>query len=175
MPTTLQRLQLAFFTLPTTEDWLGAAVLLGMFALISLLIGLQSGFLKVEPLPVSWQTIGRTTAVTFFMPGIVEEVLFRVLLLPHPVEKVSVAVQLYWGAAGLAIYIAAHPLYALTRSSVVMATYKNLIFLMLTGLLGLVCTISYYWSGSLWSPVVLHWLTAAAWLQLLGGYNRLLA
>jgi predicted Abi (CAAX) family protease len=40
-------------------------------------------------------------------------------------------------------------------------------------LLGLICTIAYWQSGSWWVPVAMHWLVVFVWLMFFGGYGQL--
>ncbi len=42
-------------------------------------------------------------------------------------------------------------------------------------LLILFTLIAYLQSGSLWTPVVIHWLAVVVWLLFLGGYRKLYA
>jgi predicted Abi (CAAX) family protease len=43
---------------------------------------------------------------------------------------------------------------------------------LLLTVLGAVCTTAYRRTGSLWPPVLLHWVTVVCWMMLLGGRNR---
>jgi predicted Abi (CAAX) family protease len=97
---------------------------------------------------------------------------FRVLLLPQP-GNVSLITQLLCGGISLAAFIVYHPLQGLTIYPAAMETFSNPVFLFLAGLLGIICTISYFQSGSLWSAVVIHWIVVIVWLLLLGGYEKL--
>jgi predicted Abi (CAAX) family protease len=42
-------------------------------------------------------------------------------------------------------------------------------FLLLAGLLGLTCVMAYQLTGSIWPPVLIHWLVVLIWLETLGG------
>ena len=114
-------------------------------------------------------------SITFVLPALAEELLFRVLLLPHPQEHASDAGRWLWGTLALGLFVASHPLEALISSSARRGTFTDPVFLLLAGLLGLVCTIAYLESGSLWPPVVIHWSAASAWLLVLGGHGKLSA
>ncbi|MEM8805558.1 MAG: CPBP family glutamic-type intramembrane protease [Cyanobacteria bacterium P01_G01_bin.38] len=165
------RLWLAFSTLPTLSDWFTAAMLLGVFALVGLPFGFWTGFFRVE-LIKDWKIVIPTVLVALPYPGIFEEVLFRVLLIPRP-NAASPENLWSWAIASLVIFIVFHPLNALLIMTERRETFYNPIFLTLAGLLGVVCTLSYLQSGSLWPPVVLHWLMVIIWLLGLGGYGRL--
>lgn len=167
----LYRVSQAIATIPTTQAWVWTFVFLFMYALISLPIGFWLGFLKVEVLKNSWFLIFGIIAGSFFMPGLSEELFFRVLLLPHPTEKASLTTLGLWGVTSLLLFLVYHPLnvFAIGHDK----TFREPVFLLLAALLGIVCTISYWQSGSLWPPVVVHWLIVVVWLILLGGYRKL--
>jgi predicted Abi (CAAX) family protease len=161
------RLIPAFLRLPSTEAWLYSAVLLFVYTLISLPIGIKLGFLKVEILS-SWKTAVRVLLVAFIAPSLVEEIFFRVLLLPNSTEVVSPAVRWFFVCLSLVIFVGYHPLNVLAGCG----TFRNPVFLFLAALLGIICTSAYLQSGSLWPPVILHWLIVVVWLLVLGGYRK---
>ncbi|XGV98198.1 MAG: CPBP family glutamic-type intramembrane protease [Leptolyngbya sp. BL-A-14] len=39
-------------------------------------------------------------------------------------------------------------------------------------MLGIICTLSYLKSGSLWMPVVMHWVIVVSWLLIFGGLEK---
>ncbi len=167
------RLINAVFTFPHPDD---CRLLAGFLIVIlgsMLLLGFRSDFLKIEILKAPWKTIARILLITFFFPTVAEEILFRVLLLPHPAEKLSIAAQWLWGSISLVLFIVYHPLNALTFYPAALTVFKTPIFLVLVALFGIACIISYLQSGSLWLPVVIHWLCVVVWLLLLGGYSKL--
>lgn len=51
--------------------------------------------------------------------------------------------------------------------------FRTPVFLLSAALLGVACTVAYLHTGSLWVPVVIHWIIVAVWLVLLGGYKKL--
>ncbi len=100
------------------------------------------------------------------MPALLEELGFRVLILSHPSESVSfkhrwIQVILSW-----LLFVAYHV------HPFVPAFFKTPAFLIATGLIGIACTISYLKSGSLWTPLVTHWLIVMTWLLALGGLEQ---
>jgi predicted Abi (CAAX) family protease len=109
----------------------------------------------------------------FFAPALVEELLFRCLLLPHPIEGAS------FGNTAIAIFISTllfviyHPANALTFYRPGRPTFWDWRFLSLAGLLGLTCAIGYQLSSSLWPPVTIHWLVVSIWIIWGGGRARL--
>ncbi|NEN93291.1 MAG: hypothetical protein F6K48_32185 [Okeania sp. SIO3H1] len=48
------------------------------------------------------------------------------------------------------------------------------IFLTLTGILGLVCTVAYQLTGCLWVMVIIHWAVVVIWQFWLGGKEKLI-
>jgi predicted Abi (CAAX) family protease len=167
------RLNVATLTLPKIKDWQRTALLLLVYTAVALPVGFYWGFLKFEPIAISYRSIIEIIAICFATPAIAEELFFRVLLLPHFTEKVSRSSQLVWAGVSLIAFIAYHPLNGMTFFPAGLETFKNPIFLLLAALLGIVCTLAYLPSGSLWASVVLHWLVVITWLLLLGGYSLL--
>jgi len=168
----LHRLHQASLTLPTIEGCIYSTGLLGIFVGLTLLIGLPTGYLQFKPLLLSWQTRLSIIVMTLFYPGIFEEVLFRALLLPHPLESVSIQIKWLWGGLSLVLFVLGHPLYGLvSKSSGLRKNSQHPIYLFIVGLLGLTCSIVYYQTGSLWTAVVLHWFVVVLWLLFFGGYT----
>lgn len=165
------RLGVAILTIPDAHAWAFSGALLLVYALISLPIGFYSGFVRFDVFPDSRVAIAGILAGSLLMPGISEELFFRVLLLPHPTENASLAALWLWGCIGLVIFLIYHPLNILALGHD--RTFRNPVFLLLAALLGIACTLSYWQSGSLWPPVIIHWLIVVVWLLLLGGYREL--
>lgn len=169
----VQRLVAAWQTPVTWEAWLYAVGLLGIFSAITVPVAFRLGFVRVTDSQLTVKDKVAVTGVALFMPAIFEEVVFRVLLLPHPTEGASSEMQWLWGAIALLIFVLFHPLNSVTFFPASRATFLQPIFLVAAGFLGAVCSLSYLQSGSLWPPVVIHWVVVVVWLLLLGGYERL--
>ncbi|MBD2741200.1 CPBP family glutamic-type intramembrane protease [Coleofasciculus sp. FACHB-1120] len=168
----VHRLIASTSTLPNAQAWLYSAALVLIYALISLPIGFNLGFLKLD-IETSWEIIVGVIARCFFSPAISEELFFRILLLPHPTENATPATLWLWGGISLAMFIIYHPLNAVTFYPDGLQTFFNPVFLFLAALLGVICTLAYFQSGSLWLPVAIHWLIVVVWLLLFGGYKRM--
>lgn len=168
----LSRIINALFTIPNIQAWLYSAVLLGAYALVALPIGFRFGFLNVN-IKYQRKTVTGVIATCIFFPAITEELFFRVFLLPHPSEQTAIANQLFWGILSLGSFIIYHPLNALTFYPAGLKIFFKPVFLLLAALLGVICTLAYFQSGSLWTPALLHWLIVVVWLLLLGGYDKL--
>jgi predicted Abi (CAAX) family protease len=80
---------------------------------------------------------------------------------------------LVWSSLSLSLFIIYHPLNASLFYHQAQKLFRQPIFLFLAGLLGIACTISYSLTGSLWPPVIIHWLVVIIWLSLLGGQQQL--
>ena len=106
------------------------------------------------------------------MPALCEEIVFRILFLPHPTENPSIKKQIIWGVISLTVFIVYHPLQGITWNPGGSEVFMEPIFLILAALLGVMCTIAYYWVGSLWLPVFIHWLAVVVWLVLLNGFYQ---
>jgi len=164
---------LAFLSFPDLSSWLIALLLLLIIAPICLFIGIYTGLLRVRVSDLSVTKAIRVAAICFFFPTVVEELLFRVLLIPHRTEHVSITTQLAWVFLSLSLYVFSHPLNAVIFYKKSRATFTNPFFLLITLILGAACTISYFQSGSIWASVMIHWITVVVWLLLLDGYATL--
>ena len=157
----------------TLKSWALVAGVLLVYGVIAIPLGFRTGFLSFTPdLLLTKQGILGSFRV-FFIPALAEEVLMRVFLLPHPVERVLLSSWLVWAGISLFIFIVYHPLNALTLYRVSYPTFLKPVFLTLAGLLGLSCMIAYYLTGSLLSIVLIHWIVVVVWLFILGGKQHL--
>ena len=166
------RLLTAFSTFPTAANLLQLGLPIIGLAIMLLLIGFKWGFLELDVLQKSWQEIPKIVVLSFIIPALAEETVFRVLFLPHPTENPSIKTQLLWGAITLAAFIIYHPLQGLTWNPAGREVFMKPSFLILAALLGAMCTLAYLVVGSVWLPVIIHWLAVIVWLVLLGGYGQ---
>ncbi|MGA7934931.1 MAG: CPBP family glutamic-type intramembrane protease [Kovacikia sp.] len=169
----IQRIAIAGAMIPALDAWQYGAILLVLFALVALPLGFASGFMQMNASELTWKRVGIVLVTSLFSPAVSEEVVFRVLLLPNPVEKVEPIAQSSWAVISLALFVVYHPANAHTFFPAGKQVFVNPIFLSLAALLGLVCTLAYFHDGSLWTPVFLHWIVVVVWLLLLGGYQKL--
>jgi predicted Abi (CAAX) family protease len=146
-----------------------SAGLYAMFLVGAVPLGIVSGLLHPSLPPLSLAGVAVTAATILLHPAFTEELVFRVLMLPRRLETVSRR-QLYVSVAiALALYVVAHPLNAYFFWPKAMPIFGNPFYLAMTTLLGLTCITAYFISGSIWLPVLIHWVTVAVWLLLLGG------
>lgn len=164
---------LASLVLPRVGDWLIVGITLLIYGAIALPLGWRCGFLSwsfVADKPLHLLGITLQTLIT---PAIVEELVFRVLLLPHPIEVMNWYSWALWAGLGLILFILYHPLNAETFYRVGFPTFFQPIFLVLAGLLGLCCTVAYALTGSLLAIAFIHWIVVLIWLLALGGRGKL--
>ncbi|HIK08492.1 MAG TPA: CPBP family intramembrane metalloprotease [Trichormus sp. M33_DOE_039] len=164
---------LASVVLPRAQDWLVMGVILLIYAAIALPLGYKSGFLRW-----SFNSSGSRKQIAIALqaiifPAISEELVFRVLSLPHPIEVINWYTWALWAAFILFLFIIYHPLNAKTFFSQGLPTFFHPIFLTLAGLLGLCCTITYALTGCCWVIILMHWIVVLVWLLALGGREKL--
>jgi predicted Abi (CAAX) family protease len=164
-PPLLHRLTRSLTTLPSARGWaLCAAVAVVTGALMAAL-GFSTGLYALTPaapgLPLRLLTV-------LFVPALGEELPFRGLLVPGPEARRP------WPAiaASTALYVAWHPLEALTflpRATM----FLRPDFLICTAILGLGCAVMRWRTGSLWPAVLLHGVFVVVWQTWLGGVSAL--
>ena len=162
----------AIFTLPDQKAIVYAIILLLIYGLIVLPLGFYLKFLEFE-IVTNWQKILQITVTSLFAPAILEEIFFRILILPPPSEKLDLIFLFGLILLGLLLFVIYHPLNAYLFFPPARRTFYNPVFLFFAFLLGLICSISYLQSGSLWIPVAIHWLIVIIWLLVLGGLKQL--
>jgi predicted Abi (CAAX) family protease len=164
---------LGAIALPTARDWWVTGLMLLIYAAIAMPLGFQQRFLKVQ----LWRTATWHYALLalrlLVMPALVEELIFRVLLLPYPRAGVTEQSWLIWAVCSLVVFIAYHPINAKTFYKPGNPTFMQPIFWVLTGFLGVACTIAYFLTGSLLTITLIHWIVVMVWLMLLGGMAKL--
>lgn len=157
------------FVIPGLRDWLIVAMTLLLYSAVALPIGFFSGFLRFHPQPGKLFT-GLKAAI---VPAFLEELVFRVLMLPHPIELVNWVTWGLWAAFCLLLFVFYHPFNAKTFYKAGMPTFFQPVFLSLTALLGLACTVVYALTGCLWTIFCIHFVILLVWLLWLGGMQRL--
>ncbi|AFY54505.1 putative protease of the Abi (CAAX) family [Rivularia sp. PCC 7116] len=164
---------LASAFIPTLHDWLIAALAIAIYTTIALPFGFSTGFLQFQiwaATPSDYLMFALRCLIT---PAITEELIFRVLFIPHPTEVINWQDWSLWAALSLFIFIIYHPLNAKTLYKNGYPTFFQPIFLTLAALLGITCTITYALTGSLWIIICIHWLVVVLWLTYFGGMEKL--
>ena len=167
------RLEGSFSTIPKSIDWLWAFMLLFVFASIVIPFGFQLKFLRLEIPQLSLKAISRVILTALFFPAVTEEAFFRVLFLARTCEQISAINQSLLAIASLILFIVYHPLNAYLFIHNARKTFSSFAFLASAAFLGIICTITYLISGSVYPPIIIHWLIVIFWLLVFGGYQRL--
>lgn len=172
--TIINRITAAITTGVDIKGWLIIFSILLIYATISIPMGLKTGCLIITPLPKGWFKKILSMIRVLIIPVIPEELLFRVILLPHPfTEKVPEMQWMIIAIIVLAVFIFYHPILALTVFPPGYPTFLDPIFLAYAGLLGLACTVAYQLTGSFWGIAFIHWLIDWLWIYYLGGRTKL--
>ncbi len=179
-----RRLQRAVFTWPSRVGWIDTVIVTLLYGCIALVVGFASGLVN-PPIPSEisrelfapkalvaallpdhfWTFAG----ISFLLPALAEELVFRVLWVPRREERSPRWRKWAWAALALGAFVLWHPLNARFFLTDAQSVFTQPSFLGLAALLGLACTVLYQRTGSVWSPVVFHWLVGVGW-KLLGGF-----
>ena len=174
VPIILNRL-LTSLAIPESKDWLIAIAGLLIYGAITIPLGLFSKFLTFKPKLYSLSPIHLILLILrcLITPAITEELVFRVLVLPLPIEVLNWGWWVFRAGLMLLLFVIYHPLNAKTFYKEGFPTFFNPVFLISTWLLGLTCTIVYALTSSFWMIVFVHWVVVVLWLVLFGGLVRL--
>ncbi|WP_231594774.1 type II CAAX prenyl endopeptidase Rce1 family protein [Synechococcus sp. CBW1107] len=168
----LRRFSDALFA-PLGPAALGRALaILAIYAALALPLGWRSGFLSPWRLEAFGPAL-RAIPGLLLMPALGEELVFRVALLPHPLEGGSLAGAVAWGVLSVGLFVLYHPLAARCWYPPGRGLFRDGRFLMQCALLGAACVLAYGATGSVWPPVLLHGLAVTLWLWGLGGRARM--
>ncbi|NBO66362.1 MAG: CPBP family intramembrane metalloprotease [Acidobacteria bacterium] len=159
-----QRLWKSLVVWPGTKAWtecgfLAAAVLLAMIG-----IGFSTGLYRLEPGNLA--NLPMLALGVFFVPALGEEAIFRGLLVPARTTDARPWKAIGWSTLA---YVLWHPLEGLTFLPGAKLLFTRTDFLVVTGLLGLVCALMRWRTGSLWPAVFLHCGLVVIWKTWLGG------
>jgi len=164
------RIAAAFRTWPGVKGWVETAVIGFLFTAVALPLGLFSDFLSWQSAPLEAGAFAAVLVITFFVPSLFEETLFRAMLLPRTGEPgFNLRTRTGWDLFGLVVFVAMHPLNALLFRPEARPVFCAPVFLALAALLGAACTLAFRRTNSVWPPVVLHWLAVVCWKAFLGG------
>jgi predicted Abi (CAAX) family protease len=159
--------------LPTLWEWsISLLVLLG-YGILAATIGFSQGLLQIKPWVTSKKQYLLLAGRSFFLPALLEEWVFRVLLLPYPRAGVTGQMWITWAIVSLMLFVAYHAIAARKTKHHHAPVLFNPFFLLLIALLGVACTLVYGLTGSLLLITFMHWLVVMVWLTLLGGIEKL--
>ncbi len=143
-----------------------------VFAIIAITIGFSTGLLEFVSLES--ELIYVLPIVLFIFPSLFEETIFRGLLIPNDTVLKGSNVILKRSLISSSIFVIWHPLNALTINPGAKHFFLDPWFLLIVFVLGMVCSLGYIFSRSLWVPTIMHWLTVLMWVLFLGGRNLIL-
>lgn len=164
-----RRLALGLFAGVPPGAWWWVILLLGAYGLVAVPFGAATGILHPRMTSASLPRFLAFGLVVFVVPCLAEELLFRVVLLPHPSENMPAGRRALVVAAGLGAFVLWHPLNAWLLLPAARPLFWDGRFLALAGLLGAGCAALYQRSGSIWPGTVFHWAIVVGWKGMLGG------
>ena len=162
--TLLGRLGDSLFPQSTPKGPLWSLAILIGYGLLAFPLARRSGLLPRRWHWAPWPRLLPRALGLFLFPALQEELLFRALLLPSALEGVSPLALVPWVALSVGLFVAWHPLLARTRRDPLRTLLADPRFLVQVTLLGLACSLAYLVSGSIWPPVLIHWLAVVVWL-----------
>jgi predicted Abi (CAAX) family protease len=165
----LQDLREALTTIPDWRTWRTCALIYGLFLVCALPVGLLSRLLRPGAAHLTPPALIASGLLLFVQPALVEEIVFRGLLLPRNGASLPRGRLVRVAGAALAVYVVSHPINARLFRPQVLGLFESTPYLVLATLLGLACTTAYLISRSIWPSVAIHWLTVVIWIWLLGG------
>ncbi len=148
----LSRLQSRFKILPTAIQLFECSLLACVFLALTYLVAPEFTDLSATP-PLSETLV--VALVAFIIPSLVEEVIFRGILLP--------TFSPFWLSLSLVLYVLWHPLEAHLFFPDAVSTFTDPMFLSLVAILGCLCTFAYFRTKSIWASIYIHWLVVVAW------------
>jgi len=143
-----------------------------VYVCASLAIGFHAGLFSVRI--IDPPTLIVLPFTLFIFPSLLEEAFFRGILIPNNTVTRSKSRVVAYIVLSTAAFVLWHPANALTVNTTAAALFLNPAFLLIVTLLGITCSVSYVLSRSLWTPIIIHWLTVVVWVIFLGGRNILL-
>jgi uncharacterized protein len=152
----------ALRTVPSLRGWGRAALELGWALPLLLLVAHLGGLVRLQGPPDAITALG-LAATLFLAPALGEELLFRGLIIPRQRPRAK------WLALSVVLFVLWHPLQAVTIGPPWAASFLDPWFLTCVAILGTALARIYAATGSLWPPVVAHWLVVFGWKAFLGG------
>ncbi len=143
--------------------WLPA----GLYTVVAVVVVLLSGDIFPFSLPGPLKVVLLPPLLLLY-PSLVEELVFRGLLLPRSLLAASPLRQ--FGAVTLSslVFTAYHPLNHFLVGLSDTTLFVHPAFLLIVLALGYACGYAYLRTGSLRAPILIHWLTTVVWNLFLG-------
>jgi predicted Abi (CAAX) family protease len=147
---------------PALRDWLEAALLFSIFLTLASYVGLGNGLFKIA-LTDAWLEFAIIAVIAVFIPALGEELIFRVGL---PALFQNTLPSLFSQLLALLLFVIWHPIQYGLGLPMGQSLFIEPAFLIIVTALGLVCTISYRRSGSVWPAIAMHWGIVVLWKSL---------
>jgi len=173
IPTLLGRIGDSLFPEWDPTGQLGSLAIAIGYGAIALSLGWRSGWLPRRWRWAPWRQLLPRAARWFVVPALVQEVLFRALLLPSALDGVPPLAMVPWLALSVGLFVAWHGLPLGRGREALRMRRSDPRGLVQLSLLGLACGLAFVVSGSLWPSVWIHWLAVLVWRQALPGQPRL--
>lgn len=157
---------------PPRDAFMFSLLLTIAYGVIALITGFASNLFEVGL--VESKFVFLLPFLLFVFPSLFEEAFFRGVLIPHNTKEKGYKNIVFYTLLSTLIFVLWHPLGALTINPAAREIFLNPSFLFIVFCLGLVCSLSYIYSKSLWWPIAIHWLTVLLWVLFLGGHNLVL-
>lgn len=168
-------------SIPDMQAWFLTLVMLLSYMAITYLVYKNDpiataidarAFLTWQPTPLPWYRELLILLRLLFIPALVQEYIFRVLLIPYPKPWIPEASWWAWATLALGLFVTFQVVYGKWIRPKFSATLTHPTFLVLITLLGIASTILYRFTASLGTITVLHWFVVAMWWLLLGGRSH---
>jgi predicted Abi (CAAX) family protease len=165
-------------TIPKRTDWLIAlALLLGLGGSAIALLRTASASSLAAPSVLPWNSATRPwwrsllQLLQFLVIALIEEYIFRVLLLPYPKPWIPELTWWSWALLAFELYLLYYFLLP-GRSWKQSDAISRPVRFKLVALLGITCTIAYRLTGSLWIITVIHSIAISVWWLWLGNKQQ---
>ena len=158
----IQDILAALRTCPDRGGWWRAVRELLWALPLLLLMAWCAGLIAPAPSPPAGE-LARLALVLFVAPALGEELLFRAALIPR--ERPSTT----WMALSVLLFVAWHPLQAVTLGPPWASAFLDPWFLACVGVLGTALARIYAATRSIWPCVLTHWAVVFGWKAFLGG------
>lgn len=136
------------------------------YAGVALGLGLGSGLLQPE-IPSLFEVLLLPFLLVIY-PSLIEEFIFRGLLLPHSLKSASAGRQFVAITISTGLFVLMHPLNAWLVGLSDTSQFLEPSFLFIVSALGYTCGYLYVRSGLLRAPILVHWATVVSWNLFLG-------
>ena len=151
-------------TVPKPLDLLFSAIIFAVFSFATFIVVMNTTTFEKHSFPLIINISSVNILLLLAVNCVYEETLFRGLLLPHKKHNYGLKKYSFFIAVNVIIFILWHPFIAYITGQSYQHIFFDKIFLLIAGLLGLTCALTYIISGSLWVPILIHTTTVFIWL-----------